>query len=57
MIIDYAETLQKIKALERIAYKHAISGNTEELKRCADLFIEYATDLHIYCLSQTVKQA
>jgi len=50
-IMDYAETLIKIKEVERRAYTAALTRDLKELEECADLFIEYALDLHVYCIA------
>lgn len=49
--MDYAETLIKIKGVERRAYTAALTRDLKELEECADLFIEYALDLHVYCIA------
>ena len=49
-MMDYAETLIKIKAVERRAYEAALAKDVKVLEECADLFIEYALDLHVYCI-------
>jgi hypothetical protein len=49
---DYSEILIQIKALERAAHKAALHRNIDELEKCADLFIEQALDLHVYCIAQ-----
>ena len=57
-MIDYSEILIQIKALERAAHKAALHRNIEALEVCADLFIEQALDLHVYCIAQKkLKQA
>jgi hypothetical protein len=50
-MMDYAETLIKIKAVERRAYEAALGKDVAVLEECADLFIEYALDLHVYCIA------
>ena len=51
-VTDYSEILIQIKALERAAHKAALHRNIEDLEKCADLFIEQALDLHVYCIAQ-----
>ncbi len=50
-MIDYSEILIQIKALERAAHKAALHRNIDELEKCADLFIEHALDLRVYCIA------
>jgi hypothetical protein len=50
-VIDYSEILIQIKALERAAHKAALHRNIDELEKCADLFIEHALDLRVYCIA------
>lgn len=50
-MMDYAETLIKIKAVERRAYEAALAKDVKALEECADLFIEHALDLHVYCIA------